>query len=486
MTESEPAHNPVPPEPQPGPSGVGSPAYQQAPHAPQAPQHPQVPQPPHGSVPQHPPHDQNAAAYPPQQMQQPPQQHSAPGATAAGEAQGPQPPAEPTGPSVLATGGDAADGLSKCTNCGATQIALNIATGMLRCAYCRFEWSTPNANEAFGLDRGVSELSGVTVGSGSADIVPSADVVLTFKCSACGAEVVIDTQSSMQARCHWCRNTLSVNEQMPNGAVPDMVLPFRVPKQDAVGLIDGFVRKRKFFAHPKFRQEFNTDNVLGVYLPFMVVDINGHATLTGEGEHQTRKYTVKNGDKSETRYDADLFHVVRDFDIDVHDLAVESSAERRDQGLHNTNNIINAIRPFDLENAVAYNSNYLAGFTSERRDSNLDDLAPVVDAQARDIARHAAVSTLGFYDRGVRWGDERFVSKGQRWVSAYLPVWLYSYHQKQGNGKAMVHYVAVNGRTGAVMGSVPIYKGRLLLVSGAVQIAGMIVGGIILAIGAFL
>ena len=395
---------------------------------------------------------------------------------------------EPTGsdPHIIATGGDAADGLSKCVNCGATQIALNIATGMLRCGYCRHEWSTPNANEAYGLDIGVSELTGISMGSGSADIIPSAEIVMTFKCSACGAEVVIDTAHSMQARCHWCRNTLSMNEQVPNGAVPDMVLPFRLPKEQAVEKIGQFVRKRKFFAHPKFRAEFNPENVLGVYLPYMVVDINGQASFSGVGEHQTRKYTVGSGDDRQTRYDADLYNVGRDFDLEVHDLAIESSQERRDQGLHNTNNIINAIRPFDLEHAVTYDSNYLAGFTSERRDSNIADLAAITDAQSLDIARFSANDTLGFYDRGVKWTSQKFQSKGQRWVSAYLPVWLYSYHQTKRDGSSVEHYVAVNGRTGAVMGSVPINTKRLLLVSGAVQVVGMVVGTIILALGAFL
>ena len=33
------------------------------------------------------------------------------------------------------------------------------------------------------------------------------------------------TAEQMGARCHWCRHVLTVNEQIPNGAVPDAVLP---------------------------------------------------------------------------------------------------------------------------------------------------------------------------------------------------------------------------------------------------------------------
>lgn len=388
------------------------------------------------------------------------------------------------GPHVIQTDQHAKDGLAKCARCGATEIALNVATGLLRCGFCRFEWQSANALESLNLNGDIGALSGVVMGSGSADIVPSTEEVLTFKCSACGAEVVIDTNSSTQARCHWCRNKLSMNQQVPNGAVPDMILPFKLTREDAVERISKFVKKRKFFAHPRFKQEFNPDNIMGVYLPYMVVDINAHATLTGQGEHQTRSYTVKSGDDDKRVYDADVYHVVRDFDIHINDLTVESSSERLNQNTsQNTNNIINSIMPFDVVNSVTYDSNYLAGFTSERRDSNVDQLTPIVSAQAQDVARHQANETVKFYDRGVRWDNEQFDMVGQRWVSAYLPVWLYSYHEQKANGKSFLHYVAVNARTGETMGSVPLNQGKLLLVSAAAQVVGTVLFAIFSLVG---
>lgn len=84
------------------------------------------------------------------------------------------------------------------------------------------------------------------IGSGAQNIVADTKDMITLKCSSCGAEVVIDTASVTQARCHWCRNTLSLNQQIPNGAVPDTVLPFSVTKADAKAAIEKFVGKRKF------------------------------------------------------------------------------------------------------------------------------------------------------------------------------------------------------------------------------------------------
>ncbi|MEO7126127.1 MAG: TFIIB-type zinc ribbon-containing protein [Nakamurella sp.] len=420
-----------------------------------------------------PPGQQQPAPPPaPQQAWPPPgqQQPAPPPVQQPGQQQAP-----PPGVSVVRTDAESKDGLTKCGRCGATEISLNIETGNLRCGFCRFEMQSPNALQTYGLDGDVSMLTGIVVGSGSDNIVPSTDLVLTFKCSACGADVVIDSANSTQARCHWCRNTLSMNEQIPNGAVPDMILPFKLPKDVAVAKIKEFVGKRMAFAHPTFKAEFNAENVMGVYLPYMVFDANAHVALAGQGEHQTRSYTVKRGDDDVRLYDADVYDVRRDFSLYIDDLTVESSSERRDQNvMRNSNNIINAIMPFDVENSVCYDSNYLTGFTSERRDTNLDDLTGVAAAQSKDIARYRANEMVTFYDRGVRWDDEQLHLVGQRWVSAYLPVWLYSYYETKSSGKSFVHYVAVNGRTGETMGSVPINQRKLLLVAAGVELLGII------------
>lgn len=382
---------------------------------------------------------------------------------------------DPAQPQTIQTDSHSEDGLAKCVRCGATEIGLNPATGMLRCSFCRHEWATDSLTESLNLDTDIGSLQGVVLGSGASDITPSTEVVLTFKCSACGAEVVIDTASSTQARCHWCRNKLSMNQQIPNGAVPDMILPFAMKKEDAVERIKKFVGKRKFFANPRFRRQFRPENVMGVYLPYVVVDINAQATLRGQGEHTTRSYTVRRNNKSERRYDADVYDVWRKFDLHVSGLTVESSSDRRDQNfVHNSNNVINTILPFDIENAVRYDSNYLAGFTSERRDTNVEELQGLVRSQTGDIARYQANDTLKFYDRGVRWDQEHVDVMGERWMTAYLPVWLYSYHEKRSGGREFLHYVAVNARTGETMGSIPLNQMKLLAVSAGVEVLGII------------
>lgn len=363
------------------------------------------------------------------------------------------------------------DGQVKCPKCGSTDIEMNKKTGKLRCNFCRHEFELDLAPE----DEAISTLQGTSIRSGAQDIEADSEDLVTLKCESCGAEVVIDTKTSAQARCHWCRNTLSLNNQIPNGAIPDVILPFTISKEDAQKEISEFVKKRRFFAHPKFTKEFTTENICGVYMPYMIVDVNGHMKLSGEGEIQTGCRKVGNGDDARYEYDADLYHVKREFDIFVYDLSIESSSDKLDySSQEKTTNIINAIMPFDTENCVNFNANYLKGYTSEKRDTNIGTLKEVVDAQSSDVARMAAKETITQYDRGVRWDEEDYEVKGDSWKAAYLPVWLYSYMQKKGKNHLM-HYVAVNARTKETMGSVPINFIKLFICSVLVEILGGLV-----------
>lgn len=372
-----------------------------------------------------------------------------------------------------------ADGMNRCPKCGSTDIRHKAGTELLVCLYCRNEWEGERVEELFGFGEGIDQLKGTVMASGARDIAADAAVLMSFKCSGCGAEVTVNTESAMTARCHWCRHVFGVNEQVPNGAVPDAVLPFRIKKDDAVARIRQFVDKRRLFALKEFKEQFTPENVVGVYLPYMIVDGNASAGVAGFGEIKTREYTRGTDNNKKTYYDADIYQVERHVDFTVDDLPLESSTERGNLDTRvNTNNIINTILPFDTKNAVKWNASYLSGFTSEKRNSNVAQMQPRLEDQLLSIARAQVEASTRRYDRGVRWEQEKLDVHGTRWVSMYLPVWLYSYHQPGPKG-GMLHYIAVNGRTGETMGSVPVEQWKLFLAS---LTAGTIIEGIAIAI----
>ena len=374
------------------------------------------------------------------------------------------------------------DGVNRCPKCGSTDIQPQPGADTLMCLFCRFVWTEARVEEKFGLGDGIGDLQGVQLASGAHDIDPAASGLMTVKCSGCGAEVVVNTATELSARCHWCRHVLTINEQIPNGAVPDAVLPFRLTRDEAVTRIRRFAGSRRMFAHTRFKAEFTPENVVGVYLPYMVVDANASSDLVGVGEIETRRYSRGSGNDRKTYYDADVYRVQRHLDFTVDDLTVESSAARADMtSPGNTNNIVNSILPFDTKNALSWNADYLNGYTSERRDRDVDGLLPHVRDDLLSIARSQVLPTIDRYDRGVRWEQEGLDLHGSRWVSMYLPVWLYSYYHLEG-GRGVVHYIAVNARTGETMGSVPLAKGKLLLTSVVAGTAAEIIALVVLVV----
>ena len=337
------------------------------------------------------------------------------------------------------------NGLKRCPNCGSSDISQDTEVGKLKCNHCRSHFDGVLANAAGGIRGKTGEDRGI----GAEDIIPGEDVVITMKCPSCGAQVVVNTDKATSTKCHWCHHVLSVNEKVSNGAVPDLVLPFKFSKRKAQEIIRKFIDNNTTSVNQDFKNSYKAELVNGVYFPYMIVDVNAKSEMNGYAERTVNKAPV---DWQQANY-ADEYSVSRNFDLLVDDLTVESSSRRLNQNtMINTNYVINTILPFDTENAVAWDANYLRGFTSERRDVNVNSLKQVVALQCGDIARIKIRDDMKEYDRGVRWSKEHLGIKGTKWRAAYLPVWLYSY-QREENGR--IYYVAVNGRTGEVAGELP-------------------------------
>ena len=323
----------------------------------------------------------------------------------------------------------------RCSNCGGSDIRFDEKSGKLKCEQCR---SLIDGVMANGADD-ISMLKGKIISGGAKKIIDS-KTMITMKCSACGAEVTVNTDEATSVRCPWCRHILSISDKLPNGAIPDLILPFKVTHEAAVEEVKAYIRKNRSLAKRKFVEDFNDDAVVGIYLPYMVVDMNVHAKMSGDGEVETRHYVVRHGRSEYTRYDANLYHVSREFDLEIDDLTVEASSDRLNQNvLTNTNNVINAIMPFDTENAVEWDPRYVRGYSCERRDVDIEDVDKRVRLQVEDIMKYRMRNVIDQYNRGVRWDKMSLDRNGAKWKTAYLPVWLYSYLDEKPNGKSRMY-----------------------------------------------
>ncbi len=306
------------------------------------------------------------------------------------------------------------------------------------------------------LSEGIENLVGTSVLTGAKDIDTSS--LITVECSGCGATVTINTETTLSATCHWCRHTLSLNHPVDNGAIPDAILPFYVTRDDAISRMKQYVSLHSTFASAAYKADFNSATIHAVYLPYLVVDGKATVELNGRGWEQGLGWVGGPGSKETdgTVYRSKEFTVRREADLLIDDLVIEARLTRTP--LHaavSTTNIVNAIQPFDVEHAVRFDARYIAdGVGFEKRDVEV----PAATAHAANLfatmARGYVNQTLGAYTGGVRWESEQTTIKGARWVSMLLPVWLYAYEERTDDA-SMMHYIAVNGRTGAIEGSVP-------------------------------
>ena len=347
---------------------------------------------------------------------------------------------------------DASNGQYKCPKCGASQIIFNEKKKALECNFCGCLFNDKPED-----DNKIKSLKGVVKGKGSIDIDKDFKNLVVVKCNGCGSEVVVDINNKTTSRCQWCRSILALNDISESGFSPDKILPFKLTKKEAFEKMQDFTKTNvNYFGNEDYKKDLTIDNIIGVYMPYLVVDVNTHAKLKGVGKH----YVDYKKHSRPQDYTVETYNVEREYDIYIDDLPLESNSYNSMSNESRTNNIINAVMPFDTQNAVNFTSNYLIGYNGEKRDLDQKDLESDMNTKVTNISKTLLRADKNFYNGGVQWNDCDVKIIGSKWISFYLPIWLYSFQEKTSNGK-LTHYLAVNGRTGATMGSAPISEKKV-------------------------
>ena len=342
------------------------------------------------------------------------------------------------------------NGQKKCPYCGGTDIIFHKKTCKYICFHCKKEIEGETSDKS-NLD--IHKINERIISPGAANIT-ECDSLITVKCSSCGSKITIDSEHLQHTKCHWCRNTLVLNEHLSNGTIPDIIIPFSINKDTAYKNMVDFLHGRKNFAKKRFKKHFKKENIIGVYFPYMVIDIKSHVMYKGEGESATVRY---NKSKLNGAFDAKLYTVERECDVIIKNFIIESSLSKLYNHHNDTTNIINTILPYDMTKAVKWDARYIQEHNIEKRDGNILDIRPTVYSHVKKIIKHNSINWIKKYTSGVRWDSEKVDMRGELWQAAYLPVWLYTYTDIK-DGQEILHYIAVNGQTGETMGSIPFCK----------------------------
>jgi len=117
----------------------------------------------------------------------------------------------------------------KCPKCGSSEIIPIPETGKLKCNYCNTEFVGEKIEESTSVD----ELKGTIIEDGAKNIKKDVLTLTTLKCDSCGAEIIVNADTTSTITCHWCHSMLSPSSKGENAVAPDAILPFKLTKEEA-------------------------------------------------------------------------------------------------------------------------------------------------------------------------------------------------------------------------------------------------------------
>lgn len=265
-----------------------------------------------------------------------------------------------------------------------------------------------------------------------------------YLCPTCGAQVITDSELSASYICHYCHSPIVLSGRLSGEYCPDMIIPFKMTKEQALTGFDGWTRKFRFFLAKGFRDTKTLEKIQGLYVPFWLADCVVEGRLAADCYRMVG--TVRRGDyivKTESKH-----LVTRNGKINVEGIPADGSLKADDA-------LMESIEPFNYAELVKFEMPYLSGHYAEKYDVTKEQVFTRIQNRASEAARTEFRSTIQGYARTV-YLNESYNIRGIRWKYVMLPMWFLSY-----NYKGKMYYYAMNGQTGKFGGMLPVNKVKL-------------------------
>lgn len=260
-----------------------------------------------------------------------------------------------------------------------------------------------------------------------------------FRCAACGAVSVLPDYE-MSPECPFCNSGNLVDESEMKGLAPTGILPFKIDKTEAQTKYSDFIKK-KWLAPSKLRKNFKVNMMKGIYVPTFSFTTDTFSDYTGV----MGKYyyvTVGSGKNRHTERRIRYFPVSGSIGKSFEDLQYEVSA-------HLVQKELRKLGFFDVENALEYDRNYFAGFSSERYTESLDS---TWDKATLDMRESIITDVKAKHNADVVQSLNLDTSYNNRRYQYLLnPIWKCAYKYKE-----KFYNFFINGRSGQTTGKAPL------------------------------
>lgn len=263
-----------------------------------------------------------------------------------------------------------------------------------------------------------------------------------FTCPSCGGRMVVEDTNAANA-CPYCGNPAVMPEVLSGAFRPDGIIPFKKTRKEAQQAFRDLCKGKKLLPRG-FAAEAQVEKIQGVYVPFWMFDCDTDSDVIYRA---TRVHTSREGQYEVTR--TEHYQVRRGGQVDFKQVPVNSSSKLDDT-------LMEAVEPFQADQATAFTPAYLSGSLAERYDLAEERCQKRANARIREsVQRICAASAAGYttlipVSTSVR-------MKHAKARNVMMPVWLLNtrYHGKE-------YTFAMNGQTGRLVGNLPVDKGRAL------------------------
>lgn len=271
------------------------------------------------------------------------------------------------------------------------------------------------------------------------------------KCRQCGATTSLAPNISA-TKCAFCSTPLILDRaSVKRFWQPEYMLPFKISKKQSNESFQQWLKNKWFLPSKLKKSSVDADGFKGVYLPFWTYDANTCTQYTGErGINRTETYRDEKGEEKK-RTVTDWYLTEGEVEVNFDDIMVPATSTLPSNMMEQFCN-----RKWDMQNCIAYQEEYTAGFITEIY--QIDFREGVIKAKEK---MKSAIDTSIREDIG---GDrQKIKSKHIQYNDLMfklllLPIWISAFTI---NDK--IYQFVVNGRTGEVIGEYPKDKKKIAL-----------------------
>ena len=324
----------------------------------------------------------------------------------------------------------------KCPNCGGA-VEFNAGTQTLKCPYCDTEFDIAAMEQAAQKVANAGQ-DNFNWNSQSAQWQPDEISGMgVYTCKSCGGEIVADATTGA-TKCPYCDNPVVMTNQFEGGLKPNLIIPFKYDKKAAKEALNKYIASKKMV--PKiFKDQNHIDEIKGVYVPHWLFTGTAVADADFKAE-RVRTWSDSNNNYRETSF----FDCYRSGTMDFYNIPVDGSSKMDDT-------LMESIEPFDISEAVDFQTAYLAGYFADKYDVTDKDSIERANARIKKSTEDTFRGTVqgGYASLVTESSSVKLANSRAKY--ALFPVWLLN---TSWNGNK--YPFAMNGQTGKMTGTFPI------------------------------